>query len=271
MRELALAGAPLVLQRRIDAVFASWAERHGAVEYQFPALIDAAELGKTDYLTSFPHLATFAAALDASDDNLRRFAAGVPVDGDGRVRATTLAPLRSVLTPAACYHFYVHFQGAALTAPLRLTTVATCFRRERSYRPLERQPSFTMRELVCIGSEADVATFLDELRGEIDALVAAVALPATWQVATDAFFQPRDNPKWWMQRLEPNKHELVVDGGPALASINAHRSYFGERFDITIGGRPAFSGCVAFGLERWLGTVLERWGADAAAWPAVWR
>ena len=32
-------------------------------------------------------------------------------------------------------------------------------------------------------------------------------------------------------------------------------------------GEPAASGCVAFGLERWLLAFLVAHGPDAAAWP----
>jgi seryl-tRNA synthetase len=269
--QVALGGALLSLQRRIDRVFVDWALRRGAEEYQFPPFIAAAELAKTDYFQSFPHLATFAATLEPSDANLERFAHGEWVNGEGEVQATALAPLKNVLTPAACHHFYLHFQGADLEAPRHLTTCATCFRRESSYRPLERQWSFSMRELVCIGTEAEVAAFVADLRAEIDRFVAEIALPVQWKAATDAFFQPTQNPKWLLQRLEPNKLELVFTNGLAIASINLHRNYFGEKFRMRRAGQSAFSGCVAFGLERWLGAVLRHFGSEPVAWPAVWR
>lgn len=269
--QVVLSGELLALQRRIDREFVAWAQRRTATEFQFPTFIAAAELGKTDYLRSFPHLATFAANLDAAEGNLERFAQGALVDASGEIQATKLAPLTNILTPAACYHFYIHFQGAELDAPLHLTTCATCFRREASYRALERQWSFSMRELVCIGTQEEVAAFLADVRAEIDRLVKAVALPVEWKDATDAFFQPTRSPQWLLQRLEPNKLELVFRGEVAIASINSHRNYFGEKFGITRGGKPAFSGCVAFGIERWLGAVLRHYGADPASWPAVWR
>lgn len=110
-----------------------------------------------------------------------------------------------------------------------------------------------------------------DMRAEIDRFVAKIALPVEWKTASDAFFQPAQNPKWLLQRLEPNKLELVFGGELAIASINFHRNYFGEKFSLSRGGKAAFSGCVAFGVERWLGAVLRHYGAEPATWPAVWR
>jgi len=36
-------------------------------------------------------------------------------------------------------------------------------------------------------------------------------------------------------------------------------------------GEAAFSGCVAFGVERWLYAFLSRFGPDERSWPSVLR
>ena len=49
----------------------------------------------------------------------------------------------------------------------------------------------------------------------------------------------------------------------AIASFNDHELFFGEAFGITLaGGAPAWSGCVAFGLERWLLGILAKYGTQ---------
>ena len=56
----------------------------------------------------------------------------------------------------------------------------------------------------------------------------------------------------------------------AIASLNFHRTFFGERFDIRHpAGDPVCTGCVAFGLERWLYACIREFGLDWDAWPAV--
>ena len=69
-----------------------------------------------------------------------------------------------------------------------------------------------------------------------------------------------------MQKLFPQKEEMVYGRSLAIASLNFHRNFFGERCGIrTADGEPAFTGCVAFGIERWLHALLERFAGDAGA------
>jgi hypothetical protein len=58
--------------------------------------------------------------------------------------------------------------------------------------------------------------------------------------------------------VAPTKRELCLADGLAIASINRHRSFFGEAYDIRYGNEPARSACIAFGIERWLFALLEQ-------------
>ena len=263
----AISGKLLELDRKLDGLFLRWAAAWRAREYRFPTFIPASELAKLDYFRSFPHLVTFPVVLDASEENLRRFAAGEPLNDRGELTLTQAAPIRDVLTPAACYHFYVQFQGEALEAPRYVTTRATCFRREAYYAPLQRQWSFSMRELVCIGTADEVKEFLVATQARVDRLFRRLGWPVEWQLATDPFFNPSLNPKYVAQKLEPVKTEMVFQGQLAIGSVNFHRNYFGEAFRIARNGEEAYSGCVAFGGERWLYAWLVQYGADEANWP----
>ena len=262
-----LSGNLLDLYRRLDRLFLRWAEECGAGEYRFPPFIAARELAKLDYFRSFPHLVTFATTLDAGDENLKRFAAGEPINGAGEVQLTAQSPIREVLTPAACYHFYVRFQREALAAPKYVTTRATCYRREDYYSPLERQWSFSMREIVCIGNAEEVKEFLARYQAKVDKFFKRIELPVEWKNATDPFFNPSRNPKYLLQKLDPVKTEMIFEDRLAIGSINFHRNYFGEAFEISRDGLEAFSGCVAFGLERWIYAFLSRFGVNQSDWP----
>jgi hypothetical protein len=64
--------------------------------------------------------------------------------------------------------------------------------------------------------------------------------------------------------LFPVKEEFVFGDSLAIASVNFHRNFFGERCAITLpDGGPAFTSCVAFGLERWLAALADHFGAQA--------
>ena len=264
-----LSGDLLDLDRRLDAVFTGWAQRWDAVEYRFPACVEARYLQRLDYFQSFPHLATFPVTLDKEQDNLRGFARGHTCGPEGAVKLPKLSPTEHVLTPAACYHVYIELEGETLNAPRYVTTRATCFRNEEEYTPLERQWNFSMRELVCLGSAAEVEDFLTRSTYVINHFAASIGLPVKWEDATDPFFSPASNPKYLFQKLEPVKRELVVGDGLAIASTNFHRDYFGESFAITRDGEHAYSGCVAFGMERWLSAFLGAYGTSREQWPCL--
>jgi seryl-tRNA synthetase len=262
-----LSGPLLALARRLDAHFLRLSARWGAREYAFPAFLPVRDLARLDYFHSFPHLVTFPVTLAADGENLRRFAYRHRVGDDGAVELGATAPVCDVLTPAACYHCYAQYRDAALDSPLYLTTRATCFRRERQYVPLQRQWSFSMREIVCIGGEREVMRFLDECRAAVEQTLRQMALPVAWLAATDPFFEPGRNAKYFGQKLAPVKTEMVFDGRLALGSVNFHRDWFGRAYGISYDGAPACSGCVAFGIERWLFAILSCFGPSEAAWP----
>jgi seryl-tRNA synthetase len=259
--KLVVAGPYVEVLQRLDECFRGWARDLGATEYVFPPLLSLSKMIKCDYLTSFPHLATFATSLLPSE--LGNSAAGV--------EAGMLAPPQELLTPAACYPAYAHLEGSRLDAPCCLTMRGWCFRREAEYAQLERQSCFNMREVVYLGDALCVQEFLTGMRARLQAFFAELALPVSFETATDPFFGDSANPKYMAQLLDPVKLEMVFKGRLAIGSLNFHRNYFGEKFGISYAGGAAFSGCVAFGLERWLGVLIETYGPDPRNFPAPFR
>lgn len=261
-----LSGRLLELFEGIDGAFVRLARVWNAAELRFPTFISAAELNRLDYFKSFPHLVTFPICLDAAPENLDAFTAGEVFDALRGVHLTGHAPIRDVLTPAACYHLYVHYQDRTFAEPRYFTVRNTCFRREEHYQPLMRQWSFNMREIVCVGSLEEVRAFLERAQRQVSAFLEALALPVRWQVATDPFFRPAQNPAYLMQRLNPTKQEAIFDGNLAISSVNLHQDHFGATFGLRRGDESAYSGCVAFGLERWVYAVTRQF-PDSSRWP----
>jgi hypothetical protein len=265
--QVGLTGPLLALADDCDLAFRRLAGRWPAVEERHPTTLPATALA--DHLRSFPHQAAFAVCLDPAGDNLAGFVDGPVVAADGAVAMTRTAPVTAVLTPAACYHVLAGHRGARLSAVRYLTTRNTCFRREPRYQPLRRQWSFTMREIVCLGSPAEADAFLAATRSAVDDLAALIDLPLLWSPATDPFFRPHRSPGHLFQLIQPTKHEATYGGSLALGSANLHHDHFGTAFDITRDGTPVTTACVAFGLERWLFALVDRHGPDPAGWPDV--
>ena len=251
---------------RLDRAIVGVAEACGADQHAFPPVIPARDLGRIDYFRSFPHLVTMPVTFPADEAAQQRVAADCALDATGSVPLREHAPVRHALIPAACYPVYPMLGRSPLDRRVLVTTRGTCFRREVEFIPLRRQWTFSMREIVCLGTASEVREFLDRGRRLVEVLTGRLGLDPEWAVASDPFFQPHRNPGALMQLLAPVKHEAVVDE-LAISSVNLHHDHFGRAFEIGRDGRAAHSGCVAFGLERWLGVMAGRWGPDPARWP----
>lgn len=263
--QVALGGDLLALWRQFDRAFLDIAALVSAEEYAFPVLLPAEALDRIDYFQSFPHLATFAINLEKSHANLEKFSAQ-SVD-NGVLQLTETAPVKFVLTPSACYHCYRLLENQAQGRVRYLTTIAKCFRREDFYVPLERQWGFSMREIVCIGNEAEITAFTEIMRPAVESLLDRAGLVAVWQQASDPFFNPSRNAHHLWQQLAPVKQEAVFDERLALASINLHHDHFGKAFNLQRENAPLESACVAFGVERWVSAFIQTHGVDSRNWP----
>jgi seryl-tRNA synthetase len=259
---LATLGPELVgLRAALEGRFLAWAAEIGASPMLFPALIRADRLDKLDYFRNFPHLAVVASRL--RPDRLEAYAEGAAVAGG--IPGADLADGRYVLPSAACYGIYLHLADTALKGPRYITTVATCFRNEDTFAELQRLWSFSMREIVCLGTAAEVERHLGGFKERILGFASALGFKLDVAVASDPFYQPGSS-RALVQKLFPQKEELLYGRALAIGSLNFHRNFFGERCNIrTSDGQPAFTGCVAFGIERWLHALLDRFAGDAAA------
>lgn len=268
---IGIAGPLRALSEQIDRRFLDLAFRFGAEQQDFGPLLSVRDLRKIDYFSAFPHLVTFPASAAPDTENLREFAMRNGSEAEGPLCTTHNGPIQSVLAPAACYAVYIAMEGAELPAAPRVITVrGTCFRSERVFEPLVRQPSFSMREVVHLGNAASVKSFLEESHERVLAIAAEWGLAPSIEVAADPFFDPARSPKYLHATLFPSKHELV-DQSIALASFNNHRNFFGEAYRITTDGEPVHTACVAFGIERWIFAILRQHGPDPAGWPVETR
>ncbi|PSM46393.1 hypothetical protein C7Y66_25215 [Chroococcidiopsis sp. CCALA 051] len=266
---LTLQGSQVELRRRLDALFCSWAEVVGAIEYSFPPVLSVYSLDLADYFSSFPHLATLTTQIDSNNEGMKRFVDSTRNERLTEVDQNYLTPARYVLPSAACYAVYNHLSNKKLQNDLFITVCSPCFRQESIYKAGERQWTFHMREIVCIGRQETVRNFLNTYRQLITEILDRAKLPFQLREATDPFFDKRD-PALILQKLEPLKYEFLYRDRLAITSLNFHRKFFGDRFNIQdCTGEPAYTGCVAFGLERWLSACIREYGQNWENLPAV--
>jgi seryl-tRNA synthetase len=256
---IGLRGGALAKFRAAEAQIAELCSAESREEWQVPSALPLATLAKAEYFASFPQWLTLAAHLSDDEAVLERIAAD-PKPADAAARA--IAPTRTALPPAVCYHVYEGLAGTVVRSPRLVTAQGTCWRHEGDrLRPLERGWAFTMREVVCIGSAEQVDRFRRRMIAVALRLAAQLNLAPTIDLASDPFFAPTARGKALLQRLKCLKHELLLPLGngrlTAAASFNHHETFFGEAFDIRLpDGSPAQTACAAFGLERWLLAIL---------------
>jgi seryl-tRNA synthetase len=241
--------------RDIEARIAALCARETGDEWRVPSALPLEVLERAAYFASFPQWLTLASHLTDDEHELERLASSATPAKDA---ASLSAPASAALSPAVCYHVYSALSGQRLTETRLVTAQGTCWRHEgKRHSPLERGWAFTMREIVCIGTEAECVRFCDRGIEAARSLAEELDIDGQFEAAEDPFFASTSRGRALLQRIKGLKQELrlsIGDGATlAAASFNLHERYFGEAFDIRLAdGSPAHSACVAFGLERWL-------------------
>ena len=255
-------GAATKLLRTLDDLFTGWGTDRGAEQLTLPPLLPAAALAKLDYFRNFPHLGSMVARI--RPDRLDGYSTSTVADLRV-IAAEDMDDATHVLPSAACYAGYLHLADTTLDRPATFVTmVGHCFRNEEQHVGLRRLWGFTMREIVCLGTSEAVQAHLDSFHRLITAFAGHLGITLRRARASDPFFR-QDDPRAFMQEITPVKEEYLGPDGTAIASLNQHHNFFGERCAIRHAGQPAFTGCVAFGLERWLHVLEQHFDGDLRA------
>ncbi|MBB1091565.1 amino acid--[acyl-carrier-protein] ligase [Rhodopseudomonas palustris] len=244
----------------------------GTEVMRFPPVMSRSQLEKSGYLKSFPNLLGCVCGLHGTEQEINSAVSRFDAGGDW---TTSLSPADLVLSPAACYPVYpiAASRGPLPVGGLRFDVAADCFRREPS-KQLDRLQSFRMREYVCIGTPQDVAEFRERWMVKAQAIAHDLGLAFKVDHASDPFFGRVGQMKAISQVQQALKFELLVplrseEQPTACMSFNYHREHFGVTWGIDDAeGKPAHTGCVAFGMDRLAVALFATHGIDLAAWPA---
>jgi seryl-tRNA synthetase len=234
-------------------------------------VMSRSDFERSGYMSHFPRLAGTVHAFDGGEAEHDAMLASLR---DGREWATSQSPTEVVLTPASCYPVYPMLSRRSNVAknPFLGDVMSHCYRHEPSM-DLFRLQSFQMREFVCVGSGAQVHSFLESWRDRAVTLMSQLALPSEVEPATDAFFGRKGTLTRAQQWRDQSKYELIVRVGGdvrvACISFNYHHDAFSRKWNLRLVDQQiARSGCVGFGLERLALAVVVIHGLSANAWPA---
>jgi seryl-tRNA synthetase len=250
-----------------------------ATEEVYPTLIPAKVLGRCGYFSSFPQSVTMVTHLVEDYDRIEHFRQANAETTDLIVPDfTAFTTPEACISPAVCYHCYLAREGETLTDCNVVTCVGKCFRYESTnITGLDRLWDFTMREVVFVGTSEQVssrrAKGIDLVMEQLDRYDLEVQV----ETANDPFFSAAYATKTYYQTRSDLKYEVRLAVEPdergarsiACGSFNLHEDFFGKTFTITASdGKPAFTGCVAWGLERWILACFTQHGFDPSRWPS---
>ncbi|MFE2518314.1 class-II aminoacyl-tRNA synthetase family protein [Streptomyces mirabilis] len=255
----ALEEEPTRLVETLDRIYTEWAHGSGAAALTVPPLLPVADLATLDVYRNFPQLALVSSALDVATAGTEQVEQEAVSGGftPGSLRSAGLA-----LPSSACYGVYLHFRGRQVPEGGELVTLlGQCFRNEDHFDGLRRLKAFRMREVVALGTPQQVTAHLDHSAHFLEALAGGIGLPLERRAASDPFYD-QSGERASFQQIVPVKHEYVYKG-MAIASVNTHHTFFGERCSITLpGGGPVSTSCVGFGIERWLHALADHFDGD---------
>jgi seryl-tRNA synthetase len=272
----ALTGPVARLVNVIDEDLRRLALGFGATEARYPAMLSLNFLNRIGYFSSFPQYTTFAFHLQPDVDRLDDFMSTMGArPAEVESASGEMSPSAVILAPAVCYHLYHLLADAQIPDEgIRVTAVGTCYRWESSnFAHLRRLWEFTMRELIIVGQKDLVLDIRKRAMQATLEYCEKLGLQAWIENANDPFFSPDAGAKSAYQRGYGMKWELRLPyqasgESVAAASFNNMQRTFGESCAITLAnGETAFSGCIAFGLERWAYAFLAQHGVQPEEWP----
>lgn len=252
----------------------------GARREYYPSVMSTERMNRSNHFSSFPEHVHFVTHLREDLDVLDDFARELRAAGgwSPEVLAKLAAPMASpviALNPSVCYNCYASIENQTIEGEGFVATARSrCHRYESgNHRTLARLMDFSMREVIYVGQPDFVkrqrAASIEHLR----LLVERWGLASRMESANDPFFTNDFEVKAAFQRNNDMKYELrmaIAGGSVAVASSNFHSVTFGKAFNIVQPNtRPVCTGCIGFGLERWIYAAFSQLGLDPAAWPAA--
>lgn len=263
-----------------DSIVRKIAAPFQAKHEYYPVVIHGETLNKTNHFTSFPEHIQFVTHLREDLSIIESFSAAIKEAGGWHSDTTidfneAAASPKYMINPATCYHCYEGMQDEQLeTDGTIVTAVSKCHRYEsKNHREFGRLLDFTMREVIFVGKPDFVKENRLKSIEMLKQLVTEWGLDCHLENANDPFFTSDFEVKASFQRQQEMKFELrmtvpYLDTTISVSSSNFHSNTFGNAFNIKAGKRPAVTGCLAFGLERFVLAFLSQYGLDESKWPA---
>lgn len=264
------------LKQFLDQKFEDLAKEFSATSIELPSFISTEDLLKSGHFETFPHHVYLSDHIDFTGEGCK-----LNKQQNSQSLKDTLHKhsLHSghCLTPSVCYNYYKSLENKVITDinSTVVTAKCRCFRYElSSVSAFQRQREFDMREIIFLGRPQEVEELRNKIMHTVWNMALELDIKASVKNAFDPFFAENLGPRAAIQFNRNMKFELLADCGMekavAISSFNIHSATFGKAFNIkNEQGSTVTSGCIGFGLERWLLALLSKYGTQKPQWPQL--
>lgn len=238
-----LSGISARLFDYFDKVFRKFAIINSAIEERYPVLLSKDTLIKTKYLNNYPGNSMYVK------------------DGN------------AVLSPSACFHVYERYKDTVFKDNTSLTFLQNVFRNEKDKNnEFGRLRDYHVREIVFVGSEEYVDISINRMINQTSRFMVELGLKGDIESATDLFITPNMNRYKLIQMHNKAKYELRLEYDNnrdiSVASFNRHGKTFSHTFNIGVSGvENVVSGCIGYGIERFVMAFLSQYGCNVKNMP----
>lgn len=250
--------------------FTEIALAENAIIKKYPVLLPMDAYKKTGYLRNSPQYAIFCCA---AHENMSMLENMNEVVDDERIIEHINLP-KHALSPAACFHTYLEYEGQRLDGNIVVTFTQNVFRNEGrlNYTDVGRLRDYHVTEIVLIGNEQFVEEKRKSILNSTIRLINDLKLNSYVCIASDPFVLPKMQKYRKMQKMAESKYELKINYDEnetmSCASFNLHGTAFTYPFDIMVeDNEDTVTGCVGFGIERWVIAFLCQYGTIIDNWP----
>lgn len=254
-----------------DTTFRNVALKFGAKEERYPVLLGLDTMKFTGYYRRTPQYTMFCSDVKEDFEELEKMSKASFVENN--INEVIKTPGFS-LSPSACFHVYEKYKNKEIDNSTIITLNQSVFRNEGrlNWDEFGRIRDYHVREIVFFGSREYVEEIREKMAKEIMQIIKRLNLDAFMLIASDAFIMPKIIKYKNYQIMERSKYEVRMsyenDRTMAVASLNLHGSAFTDSFNIKIQGEgKPVSGCIGFGIERWIMAFLAQCGIEIQNWP----
>jgi len=269
--EIALQGKAVLLFDFFDSVFETIATNLGAHKQRYPVLLSIHTIKKTGYFRRTPQYSIFCSNPVEEFEKLSKMSKDEFCDEEIDL---ILEKPRYSLSPSACFHTYERYKNQTLDECMTVTFNQSVFRNEGrlNWSEFGRLRDYHVREIVFFGDQKFVENSREEYLKEVEKIIENLNLNADILIASDAFILPKMEKFKLIQLKEKSKYELRLyyddEQSLAAASFNLHGTAFTKPFNIKIKNvESPVTGCIGFGIERWVLGFLAQYGVEEEKWP----